>query len=140
MTRRVRWIAGVLAAAVGAAFLTAVVAAPGPKESEPGPPMSEDQVRSAALEKDGLTWADGKYRLKAKKADGKDLVEAELTVRDGGKVRSTVTARTVRVVVDRDKATMTVFIDEAEFTTPDGPGFLRNQEFDLPAPRQGKRP
>jgi hypothetical protein len=138
--RRTRAVAGLVGAAVGAVCLTAVFAAPGAKDPAPGPPMSDEQVRSTVQEKGELTWADGRYRLKAKKVEGKDLVDAELTIRDGEKVRTTITARTVRVRVDRDKATMAVYIDEAEFTTPDGPGFMRNQEYDFPAPRQGKRP
>jgi hypothetical protein len=138
--RRTRAVAGLVGAAVGAVCLTAVFAAPGAKDPAPGPPMSDEQVRPAVQETGELTWADGRYRLKAKKVEGKDLVDAELTIRDGEKVRTTITARTVRVRVDRDKATMAVYIDEAEFTTPDGPGFMRNQEYDFPAPRQGKRP
>jgi hypothetical protein len=140
MNRRIRWTAGVAGVSSGVVILTAVFAAPKPKDSEPGPPMSDEQVRAVLADKGELTWADGQYRLKAKAVEGKNLVNIELAVTDKGKVVSTLTAPTVRIRVNRDKETMTLFVEEGHVEKAGVTIDLRDQTLDVPAPRQGKRP
>lgn len=102
--------------------------------------MSEEQIREVINEKGELAWADGQFRLKVKKVEGRDLLYAELIVMEDGKVRSTVKARLARVRVKPDQALLYFYVDEAEITTREWTVTVRSQEWDLPAPRQGKKP
>ena len=101
--------------------------------------MTDEEVRAALADTGELRWADGEYRLKVKKVDGKDLLDVELTVWNGPKLVSTLKAKLARVRMDREKETMKFYVDEGVFTKNDVEVLYRGQQWDLPAPRQGKR-
>jgi hypothetical protein len=127
--------------AIVAASLTALFAAPTLKDPPPGPPMTAEQLRAALKDKGSITYADGLYRLAVGKVDGLDLLDLELRKVEGGKVVSKLTSPRARLVsVDLKAGTMRLLFSEMKVVTGDMEMEGWNQEYDFPAPRQGKRP
>jgi hypothetical protein len=124
------------ALSIGIAF---ILAAPDTKDPPPGPPMSEEQLLALLKEKGELTWANGDLRIKAK-VEGHDLIDVELEYRVKGEVDRTLKSPRMRIKVDEKAKTLTIFCEELKIVGNGTEAELRKQEFELPAPRQGKRP
>jgi hypothetical protein len=124
-----------------ALLLSASLSAPLPKEPEPGPPMSVEQILAVLKDKGELTWSDGLHRLKVKKVDQLALIDFELQTFKDGKVVKTLKAKTGRIRLCEDPTLIRLFFDEGTLVKKgEEEAELFNQDFELPAPRTGKRP
>ena len=101
--------------------------------------MSVDQILAILRDKGEIAWSDGAYRLKVNKIDGLDLFGFELQTFEKGKVASTLTAKKGRITVGKDPKIIVLFYDEGTLVKKDFEADLFNQDFELPAPRTGKR-
>jgi hypothetical protein len=119
-------------------FSAALLANPGPKDPPPGPPLKEEQILESLKTKGELAWADDQYRLKVKNVDGLDLVEFELRFVDSERKSLTLKGRTGRLKIDREKAKLLFYFDEGTVLKGKDEHMYFGQEWELPAPREGK--
>jgi hypothetical protein len=141
MMRPSRFVAGLVLAGAGAVSLAVVVAAPRPKDSPPGAPMTAEQIRAALKDKGSITYADGQYRLSVGRIDGTDLVDLEFrTIEDGKVVYQLTSPRALIVSVDSEAGTMRLRFGRMKVVRGEVEIEAVHQEHEFQAPRQGKRP
>jgi hypothetical protein len=119
-----------------------LTAAPMPKEPPLAPPMSEEQILDVMKGKGELSWAEGQYRLRMKNVDGLDLVDFEFRFLDGERKTLTLKGRKGRIKMDRENMKL-IFIffifDEGTVLKGEDEPIFYGQEWEFPAPREGKR-
>jgi len=131
-----------IAGLAGATLRPGLVAAPLPKDPPQGAPMTTEQICAIVGEKGELTWANGTLRIKAKKVDGRDLMQAELQSLENGKIEWNLVTQSVRIhKVDREAGTVFLRFDQGKVTKGETEiEYHATQEWMLPAPRQGSKP
>jgi hypothetical protein len=83
-----------------------------------------------------LAPPDGSYELTVKRVDGRDLLGLEVKIRKDGKVCQVLKSTGIaRLTIDRDAASMKLFVEKCTLETDEYVADMISRQFDLPLPQ-----